>query len=123
MWVVKPAETIVALLKWLPPHIGKHRARGFGALLGWEIAPVEFAERATYELDGKLIKNVPRHAVYDYDIAPPIPVGWTPPHWKPALFSRGYRVGTRVGAADDVGSFWRSTDFFNGIEALMNGGA
>lgn len=86
--------------------IGKHRSRGFGEVLRWEIKPAQFDN--VWENDGKLIKPMPVECGLVQCLERPQRIGWTPPQWKPALFRYGWRVGTMV----------NNTDFFSAIDKL-----
>ncbi len=78
-------------------YVGKRRSNGFGEVREWRVEPL-----AQFELvqDGALVRPLPAGAVALLDGATPAgspaPIGWTPPQWKPSLFSLGWWAGTPV---------------------------
>lgn len=89
-------EEIGRLLEPLT-HVGKRRSNGFGAVRRWVIREVEVFSLVE---DGKLSRPLPGLAVSLLDgmfpQGAPLPLGWTPPQWKPMLFAPGWPTGTRV---------------------------
>ncbi len=82
-------------------HAGKRRAIGFGEIDHWLIEPLGHA--FTLLDDGlRLARAMPAGAIdalFGAEMRPtgePVPVGWTPPQWKPSLFSLGWMAGTPV---------------------------
>jgi len=91
------AEHIEALLSQFA-HIGKLR---LGRVDKIEVIPTEFEEEQIWLKGYKLIKPLPIAAQL-LEIWPckPTLVGWTPPFWKPSLFSEGWAAGTFVNVFD-----------------------
>jgi CRISPR type IV-associated protein Csf3 len=92
-------EEIARLLRHIT-HVGKRRSNGFGEIERWEVE-----EAPAFELvaGGALTRPLPAGALglLPDGILPegePAPVGWTPPQWKPALFSPGWWAGNTVAA-------------------------
>lgn len=102
----------IARLLDLVAFVGKRRGVGFGEVASWEIAPWEGGD--PHVSDGRLMHAIPQeHAARaGYGIVDaPVLVGWTPPHWSPALWALGWPEGTAVtgeadwyAAADHFGS-------------------
>lgn len=90
-------QEIARLLSRLA-FVGKRRSNGFGEVDSWQVEPLESFELVR---DGALTRPLPAGAVHllPADQTPegePAPVGWTPPQWKPALFSPGWWTSTPV---------------------------
>jgi hypothetical protein len=76
--------------------IGKRRDIGFGEVASWEVLPWNGCELDTLVQAGRLIHAIPCDYPGISGVDAPALVGWTPPQWKPSLFSLGWRVGTPV---------------------------
>lgn len=76
-------------------YVGKRRSNGFGEVCEWRVEPLE---AFTLVRDERLTRSIPAEAVgllqgYVPEGAP-LPVAWTPPQWKPALFRPGWWTDT-----------------------------
>jgi len=95
-WCIGDAATVQALLAGFITHLGKHRGRGFGEVARWEVEPcTEFV----LHKGGKTLRPLPFTPGWDkgFEVAGRLAlVGWTPPHWKPSLFSPGWPAGSGV---------------------------
>jgi hypothetical protein len=79
--------------------LGKRRNVGFGEIDNWDIQSWNGNDIDTMVYNNKLIHAIPEQAkdVLGLKIDDSCYlVGWTPPQWKPELFSMGWRVGTVV---------------------------
>jgi hypothetical protein len=89
------AEEIAALLP-LVRFLGKRRNVGFGEVAEWEIERWNGGDLDTLVQDGRLIHALPEEGAGSLGICPNGPtslIGWTPPQWKPSLFSMGWMAG------------------------------
>lgn len=77
-------------------NIGKHRNRGFGAVARWEIREAQWSPADIYSDGARLLRSLPAEANLIPWPGRPVNIGWTPPQWKPSLFSAGWPVGTPV---------------------------
>ena len=87
----------IADLLTLIRFLGKRRNVGFGEVAQWDIEAWNDDELDTLIQDEHLVHALPQDAAGALGICPEGPpslVGWTPPQWKPSLFSQGWRVGT-----------------------------
>jgi hypothetical protein len=93
------ANEIRRLLTEYANFVGKRRAVGFGAIDEWK---VEECEEFNLIHDDRITRPLPAEA-FDTDATllggrlpegAPMITGWTPPQWKPALWSLGWRTGT-----------------------------
>ena len=82
-------------------YIGKHRSRGLGAVSRWRVEPADWSPTDIWRDGATLIKPVPVEAEL-LELWPhkPTRIGWTPPHWLPALFTLGWQPGTSTQAVD-----------------------
>ncbi len=90
------AETVLELLTGHVTHLGKHRARGFGEVARWEVAE---CESFSLHRDGKTLRPFPFTPGWErgFQIGGRMAlIGWTPPQWKPSLFSVGWATGSAV---------------------------
>lgn len=82
--------------------VGKRRGAGMGEVESWEVLPAEIGSASDLLIrDGKLTRAIPVNsehllAPYKPSERPQSSVGWTPPQWKPTLFSSGWRCGAPV---------------------------
>lgn len=76
---------------------GKRRAIGFGEVKAWHLDPID---SFPLEEDGCLTRILPEAALAllngSLPEGLPIPIGWTPPQWKPSLHWLGWPAGTPV---------------------------
>lgn len=89
------AEEIAHLLSQAS-FLGKERRVGFGEIAEWRIDETD--EANVLVRDGCLAHAIPQGAAGVAGLIPqgaPVLVGWTPPQWKPPLFSLGWPVGTK----------------------------
>ncbi len=77
-------------------NIGKHRSRGMGAVKEWRISDAGWTADDIVKDAGMLIKPIPEEAGLIAWPGSPVPVGWTPPQWKPSLFRMGWPAGTTL---------------------------
>lgn len=92
------AEEIKKVLPFIG-FLGKHRSVGFGEIKEWDVSKWDGNDVQTIVKDNRLIHAIPQEVagVLGIEIEDiPYLVGWTPPQWKPALWSQGYMVGTNV---------------------------
>jgi len=78
-------------------HIGKRRGSGFGTVAEWRVEPGTFEN--VFVADGKLTHPIPVAAAPALGLFPedgPTMRGWTPPAWKPSLFTQCYPAGAPV---------------------------
>jgi hypothetical protein len=77
--------------------VGKFRTKGMGEVLKWDI--LSLAEFSLVQA-GKLAHALPLEAMILLDGLLPqgesVPIGWTPPQWKPSLFLSGWPCGTTI---------------------------
>jgi len=71
-------------------HMGKLRLARVTEFL------VEPASEFSVWRNGELIKPIPAASEQTRWLENPSLIGWTPPFWKPSLFTMGWRVGTSV---------------------------
>lgn len=76
--------------------LGKRRNVGYGEVAHFDIQPWDGKPIDALVRDGRLIHAVPADCGLVSSDATPVLVGWTPPQWKPPLFSLGWSVGTEV---------------------------
>lgn len=92
-------ETVCKLLENVVQLSGR-RGIGMGEIDHFEVTEVDFVDPLI--VDGKLARAIPLGAAellpkYIRIIDSYVPsVGWTPPQWKPTLFSPGWFAGTPV---------------------------
>jgi len=87
----------IARLLSLVRFLGKRRNVGFGEIAQWDIEAWDGGDLDTLVQERRLVHALPQEAARELGICPEGPlslVGWTPPQWKPSLFSQGWRVGT-----------------------------
>ncbi len=94
-YCVGNAEEIAALLHNVR-FLGKRRNVGYGEVAHFDIQPWGGKPIDTLVRDGRLIHAVPADCGLVSADSAPVLVGWTPPQWKPSLFSPGWPVGTEV---------------------------
>ena len=82
-------------------HVGKRRAIGFGEIDHWLIEPLGHDFLLVDEI-ARLTRSLPAAAFeallprcYE-PLEAPVPVGWTPPQWKPELFTLGWMAGAEM---------------------------
>ena len=76
--------------------LGKRRNVGFGEVDHFDIQPWDGKPIDTMVQDGKLVHAIPQECSLVATRTAPVLVGWTPPQWKPSLFSMGWPVGTEA---------------------------
>lgn len=77
--------------------LGKRRNIGFNEVERWTIAPAE--GWGWIDEDGRLARSLPAAAGVPLGVrgaGDVIPIGWTPPPWKPSLLLVGWPAGTEV---------------------------
>lgn len=88
------ADAIMELLPMIR-LLGKHRNVGYGEIAEWDISAWDGDELQTVFQNGKIIHAIPQGAEIGLSFDDPASlVGWTPPQWKPDIFSLGWRVGS-----------------------------
>lgn len=115
------AQEITELLP-LVRFLGKRRNVGFGEIAQWDVEAWDGGDLNTLVQDGRLVHALPQGAAEALDIrpeGPPSLVGWTPPQWKPTLFSPGWRLTT---AAPDAATARHETAYA-GCEGAHSGEA
>lgn len=83
---------IARLLQYIR-FLGKHRGIGYGEIDRFEINEWDGSEMDCIMQEGKLLRAVPKDCGLVNPKAACSTVGWTPPYWKPNLFSNGWRAG------------------------------
>lgn len=96
-WCIGNPNEVARLLKGIR-FLGKRRSVGFGEIDHWDIVPAEI--ESLLISDGRLTRPVPLAAAEVLGANLPEDslalVGWTPPQWKPSLFSPGWWAGSVV---------------------------
>jgi CRISPR type IV-associated protein Csf3 len=85
--------------------LGKRRNTGLGEVARWEVSAGQFCELETLIGEGHtLLRAVPVGARGLLPASPqgePVYIGWTPPQWKPSIFSLGWPSGTPLETGAD----------------------
>lgn len=92
------ADEVAQLLERIS-SLGKRRNIGFNEVEGWSIQRLE---DWSLVVDGRLSRSLPASAAKVLDTQGAtacIPIGWTPPAWKPSLLLSGWPAGTPARAA------------------------
>lgn len=86
--------------------LGKRRNLGMAAVRKWEIEEADFGLADVFVTsDDRLSRSIPVEAAGVLGLSineMPSPCGWASPHWKPSLFSNGWRTGTAVQREEEV---------------------